>query len=113
MRREGISFTPSRSTARSPAPKPSSADNKQDGFQGRLATARESSAGQANQSIAAIRRRLRQQDEDRERKVAENYHKMREAQASGKPEVARVYQQQFERASGSSSSSESFRPATR
>jgi hypothetical protein len=113
MRQEGTSFTPNRSTTRSPALKPSAVDQKQDGFQGRLAAARESSAGHATQSIAAIRLRQQQQDESRERKVAELYNKMREAQAAGKPEVARVYQQQFERESKKLSSSASSRPATR
>jgi hypothetical protein len=88
-------------------------DRKQDGLQDRLAAARESSAGHATQSIAAIRRRQRQQDQDRERELAELYRKMREAQAAGKPEVARVYQQQFERESKNSSSTESSRPVTR
>jgi hypothetical protein len=113
MRQEGISFTPSRSAARGPAPKTSAAERKQDGYQDRLAAARDSSAGHAAQSIAEIRRRQQQQDEDRQRKVAELYRKMREAQAAGKPEVARVYEQQFERESKNSDSSASSRPALR
>lgn len=113
MRQEGISFTPSRSAARGAAPKPSTVERKQDGYQGRLAAARDSSAGHAAQSIAEIRRRQQQQDEGRERKVAELYAKMREAQAAGKPEVARVFQQQFERESKNSASSVSSRPGLR
>jgi hypothetical protein len=113
MRQEGISFTPSRSAARSPMPKSSVADRNQDSFQSRLTSAQQSSAGHSAQSIAAIRRRQQQQDEDRERSVDELYHRMRQAQAAGKPEVARVYQQQFERESKNSSSPASPRPAAR
>ena len=113
MRQEGISFTPSRSAARGPGPKPSAAERKQDEFQDRLAAARDSSAGHAAQSIAEIRHRQQQQDEGRERKAAELYRKMREAQAAGKSEVARVYQRQFERESKNSASSASSRPALR
>ena len=112
MRQEGISFTPSPPSARR-SPKPLEADRKQDGFQDRLAAARESSAGHATQSIAAIRRRQQQQDEEHERELAALYRKMREAQATGKPEVARVYQQQFEHKSGNAKSSVATRPATR
>ena len=113
MRQEGISFTPSRSADRRQSPKPLEADQKQDNYQGRLASARQSSAGHAAQSIAAIRRRQQQQDGQRERELAELYRKMRDAQAAGKPEVARVYQQQFERESGNSKSSASSQPAMR
>jgi hypothetical protein len=108
MRHEGISFNPSASSARR-STTTLEADRKQalkaDSFEGRLASARQSSAGHAAQSIAAIRRRQQQQDEQRDRELAELYQKMRDAQAAGKAGVARVYQQQFERESGDSRSS--------
>lgn len=60
----------------------------------KLAAARESSAGQPAQSIAAIRRQQAEQDTARAREIAENLDRARQAEAANKPGVARIYYQQ-------------------
>jgi hypothetical protein len=89
MRQEGISLTPSRSGSRPSAPRTSPVERKPQDFQSRLAAARESSAGHAVASIAAIRRRQQQQDDQR-REPPQLARKMREAKAAGKSPAARL-----------------------
>jgi hypothetical protein len=113
MRQEGLSFIPKPTSARRQSPPAVAADRKQSSFQGRQTSARQSSAGTGAQSIAAIRRQQQQRDNVRERELAELYRKMAEAEALGKPDVARDYEQQFERESGNSTSSAASQPATR
>jgi hypothetical protein len=60
----------------------------------KLAAARESSAGQPAQSIAAIRRQQAEQETARAREIAEILQRAQQAEAAGKPGVARIYYQQ-------------------
>jgi hypothetical protein len=60
----------------------------------KLAAARESSAGQPAQSIAAIRRQQAEQDATRAREIAEDLDRARQAEAANKPGLARIYYQQ-------------------
>jgi hypothetical protein len=56
------------------------------------------------ESIAAIRNRQARERVVREREIAELRRKMDLAHTAGKPELARIYQQQVERTGGKSGS---------
>jgi hypothetical protein len=68
----------------------------------RLAAARGSSAGQAVESVADIRRRQAKEAEAREEEITELRRKMQEAQAAGKSAIARIYRKQIEQRTGTS-----------
>jgi hypothetical protein len=67
----------------------------------RLAAARESTAGQPSQSVAAIRRQQAEQDAAQARDFADLLHRARQAEAAKNVGQARIYYQQaLRRASG-------------
>jgi hypothetical protein len=68
-----------------------------DPFPSRLASAKVSTAGRPAVSVAAIRRQHEQQQAEHEQKLAELRRKISDAQSSGKPRIARIYQQQLDR----------------
>jgi hypothetical protein len=100
MRQEGISLVPRRADVRRNASTSSASGQKPGDLQSRFATARESSAGRAVESIAAIRNRQARERVVREREIVELRRKMELAHTAGKPELARIYHQQIERTGG-------------
>lgn len=66
-------------------------------FSERLAAAQQSSAGQSARSVAAIRAARLDQDEQRQRESEEWLGKAAEAEAAGKPGVAKLYRRKAQR----------------
>jgi hypothetical protein len=76
--------------------------NRDDSTTAKLATARQSSAGQPAASIAEIRKQQSADDKARTQEIQSLLDQGQKAQAAGKPRIARIfYQQAANRASGS------------
>jgi hypothetical protein len=97
MKQEGIPFLTGRREASGKNPQPAVEAPKNSDFQSRLAAARESSAGRATQSIAAIRRQQALPSGGDNHEIEELYRKLRAAEAAGRPQLARVYLRLIER----------------
>lgn len=87
-------------------------DDSNDRFRSRLAGARSSSAGSADLSVAEIRRRQAVGEKADDDKLAELRRKAAAAGTSGKPHVARIYQQQIDRRTGAADAARSATSGT-